>query len=231
MQVQSNPKLFSALAEALPQQFLEGMLRGYAAIAAEAHAEATESPLIDPPEAQYLEPHLRRAMLETHVRRQAEDAGLTAFVKTTKNETARFSVIKAGVFVLTASYVPSPGAYVRPAVFRAESAVLNEFLEQGDFFGFEEVVRSDSEEIPADAIYGILLYGGSVSSKGNTTFMEVAFPHPDRPGYVDRYSCAEILAAKLATIDHQSTDEMLGAFPKPKHIRKDGTEGGNEAGR
>lgn len=220
MQQQSNPELFKALVKALPLPFLQGMARAIPAIYAEAHAEVNGSAVIGEAEAATLLPHFRRAILETRIRQEAANSGLAATVRKTKNDTASFSLLTFGQFMLTASHVADPGRRVRAAAFRSEHSALNEVLSQVDMFGFGE--QSSAEQ----KIYCILLHGGDVREGNVTTFMEFAFPSPTDSSYVDSYPFDEVLAAAYGLTVDQAYVQTDKAFPVLKQQPKEGTSNG-----
>jgi hypothetical protein len=222
MQEITNPELFKSLVAAMPLSFLEGMARALPSIYADALAELEASAVIDAQDAVTLLPHYRRAMMETRFRREAIDAGLSAIVETTKNETARYSSVTANQIVLTASYVPQPNHQARFAAFRSDFATLNELLEQGDFFGFADQKSTDKK------IYCILLYGGAATKESVNTFMEFAFPSPEGGGYVEHYPFAQVLIAARALHSEKPKDQIDTAHPTVKKQPKKGTDGGGE---
>lgn len=221
MKKQSTPKLFEALLEAIPPQFAVGLLSSYPRLCAEAEQVVEQHPLIEGAPAKYAIPHLRRALVESAVLREAKEAGLVAYDKPNANGSSSFTIVKAGRFVFTASYVDTPGKNVRRAVFRSEAAELNEFFDQADMFGFDKVESDVPEIVLADAIYGILLYGGD----GVNHFIEVAFPNSSGNGYVDRYKLSDILEALNMRKTSNSDNQKFDVSPKPKQFIKDGSTG------
>jgi hypothetical protein len=223
---QSNPELFTALANALPLTFLEALAQGVPALHAEAKAEATGSPLIDEPESHYVLPHLRRAMFETLFRREATKAGMQAVCMPNKRETAVFTLVRSGPFLFTASHVSQPGGAVRSAAFRSERAALNELLEQDDMFPdalAAELKAADAgDERSVVGVYCILLYGGDVGS-AVAPFMEFAFPTTESTSYVDRYSFGDVLIAARDIGRPMEENERDGAFPALKRVPKEGS--------
>ncbi|WP_139093424.1 hypothetical protein [Delftia sp. JD2] len=221
MQKQSNVQLFEALVEAIPPQFAAGLLSSYPRLCAEAEQVALGHPLIEEPEAKYVIPHFRRGLVETAVRRLAREAGLETYARPNANGSSSFTMVKAGRFVLTASYVETPGKNVRRAIFRSEAAELNEFLDQLDMFGYDEAGIDKQEIVLADAIYGILLYGG----EGGGSFMEVALPNQSGSGYVERYKLSDILEASNMRNTEATDSDKFDVSPKPRRNRKDGSTG------
>lgn len=221
MQKQSTPQLFEALLEAIPPQFATSLLSSYPRLCAEAEQVATQHPLLDEMSAKYLIPHLRRGLVESAVNRIAKESGLESYVKSNANGSSSFTMVKAGRFFLTASYVDTPGKNVRRAVFRSEAAELNEFFDQIDMFGFDKVESDAPEIVLTDAIYGILLYGGD----GVNYFLEVAFPNSSGNGYVERYKLSDILEASNIRKTSPSDNQQFNVTPKPKKFIKDGSTG------
>ncbi len=230
MATQSNLNLFNALAAALPLSFLKGLASAGPNLFEEAFNEVSHSTVIDPSQVPVLVPHVRRAMFETQFKRQAIDAGLKAYVRPTKKGGGNFTVVEAGKFVFTASFVPTRGHAVRSADFRTEHSALNELLDQGVLFENEEEVPNLPNEVIAnsEAIYGILLYGGDLSGKSNF-FMEFAIPEVNGTGYVDHYSFFDVLMAAQEFAAPASDLRIQGPIPTfkphavPKVEKKDGT--------
>lgn len=217
MQIVSNPRLLNTLVEALSLGFLEEMARSVPALYAEAIAEVSASPILEDAEASYLLPHMRRAYFEANFRKVARKNALVAMVKPTRNDTATYSMIKAGNVIFTASHVSSPGAHVRNAAFRSERALLNDLLDQVDFIGFD---TPKEDRVDDGAIYCIVLYGEISGS--NIPFMQFAFPEPETAGYVDIYTFDEVLVAARGRSIIQAPNLIDTAFPKPKTQPKEG---------
>lgn len=223
MQQQSNPALFNALVAALPLQFLEGLATVLPHVNAEALASAHDSPLLDESEAAYLVPHFRRAFFEKQFRDIGRANGLNATVAWTRGETAQFSVVRAGQFVFTASYVSEPGGSTRAAAFRSDLSTLNDLLEQGQLFTEDQAPLPKGAQIDNKDIYCILVYGGG--AKGASLFMQFVFPAPLVGGSVDRYNLDEVLVAARALGEAPAPAQKDNAFPKrkPKQDKDAGT--------
>lgn len=220
MRQQSNPALFNALVGALPLAFLENLATALSRVHAEAVATATESPLLEETEAWYLVPHLRRAFFEKQFRDSARSAGLVAKVKSTRGDTAHFSVVEASQFVITASFIAERGGIPRAAQFRSDLSTLNDLLEQGQLFTIEQAPVPDALLASSDDVYCILAYGGG--TKRSKLFMQFVFPAPGEGGSVDRYEFTDVLEAARAA--HQPESGIVDkAFPTPKKRPDSGT--------
>lgn len=234
MSKQSNEKLFEELVRSLPLAFLEDMAMAVPNMMSEAVALVSQSVLIEQSEIHYLLPHVRRAMFESQFRQRAKKAGLNAFLNSVQNDKAHYSVVEAGRFTLTASYVSTPGKYVRSAEFRSERGVLNELIDQGELFKTDDgEIQIPAEVIQkTDGIYCILLYGGELGAKVSP-FMEFAFPAPNYGGYVDHYPFFDVLTAARRLNENSTNEPIAGAIPTLKpNAKSAGTpkEGTNEGG-
>jgi hypothetical protein len=149
---------------AIPRRFFEGVLR----ILFRAYRLALESATSEfgsGPEAIYLSPHLRRALIEKQVRSLAE--GMSGLEGTIAGRFgSAHTLFATHGFLFTLVYVRHPDAPIRPAAYRRNYAESNLSL-------------FDSPAEPSDDIYGILIHGG-VGEKGKPpqqpSFARLVFP-------------------------------------------------------
>lgn len=214
----ANPELFTALSNDLPVGFLRSLNSGVPGVYSEAYEMAYTSAVISEPEAEYLMPHNRRAIFETFFRAQALTNGLQAVSQPNIRLTAKYSVVKAGKFYITASYVSEPGKFVRPAHFRGKHAALNRYLSQQriEIFDTPDVLQGEE-----DGIYCILLHGPDKNNKTQLGFMEFAFPNKNNTDWVDTFKFSDVLAASEQRLIIPMADN---AKPKLKKQRKRGGE-------
>ncbi len=211
-----HPQLFTALVSALPEGFLSEMSGALKSIYKESHAAMHGDPLLDEPEAAYCTPHYRRALFETTLRKAALRHGLQATVDSNCRGTSDFTVITAGNFKFTASYLNDRSQRTRWAKFRTNLFELNGMLPQREFdFGLEP--RREPDESP---IYAIMLHGPSNYDRSEPGFFDIAFPNPAGTSWLAEFSIAELLQATQA---RRAPAQQDRAFPKLK--KKPGAAG------
>lgn len=211
----ANPDLFNALTNSLPVGFLRKLNSGVPGIYSEAYEMAYRSPVISEPEAEYLMPHNRRAIFETFFRKSALESGLQAISQLNVRSTAKYSVVKAGLFYITASYVNEPGKFVRPAHFRNQHASLNYLLAQ------QRITAFDTPEMlqgRADGIYCILLHGPDRKEKMKPGFMEFAFPNHNNNDWVDLLRFSDVLNASEQSTIIMPVDNAKPTLKKQKKL-------------
>ena len=218
-----NPELINALVDSLPVNFLSHLHQSIPGVYSEAYAMAFDAPTLQKPEAEYLMPHNRRALFETSFRQAAIDSGLKASAKPNRRATASYSLIEAGPFLITASYVCEPRKFVRSALFRNSHAELNKYLAQGQLFGEEKKEEEDSTA-KANKIYCILLHGADAENSKKLGFMQFAFPDMENKKWVDDFDFMDVMNTSLnrkATASHQEQDN---AYPSVKRKTQRGSE-------
>lgn len=218
----TNPELFKTLVSAVPYSFIEKLHQDIPGSYSEAHASVFNDPIIEEAECEYLMPHYRRAIVETTFRKAAASSGLVAIAQDNIRHTAKYSLVKCGPFLITASYVSEPGKLVRTANFRSQHASLNALLAQGRFSEFDTPETFQGE---AESIYCILLHGADFFDKAKVGFIELAFPDSTASSWVERYKLSDVLLAAQAKRD-ENNEQQDNARPTLKTIPKEGKEEG-----
>lgn len=209
----TNPRLLNIFSDELPLGFLEKVKDGFQQIYKEAHHRGHDDPAWDTPEANYLVPHLRRAMAEKLVRDAANSHGLSAIVKMNSKRTSEYTIVSSARLLFTVSHC-TDRSQVRYAKFRQQNSELNSLLSQGRFEVFDtpEILQGC-----ADSIYAILIYGDG--------FIEFAIPDADGKKWLDHYPLDKLIEMKLSDTGDKH-DEADKAFPMLKMVRKlEGDEG------
>ncbi len=217
----ANEELFNVLGSDIPISFL----RDIPHIQVQSYSEANECVKNDyrfaEPEAKYLLPHIRRAKFEQLFRRRALDCGLVATVESTRKN-ANYTLVRAGRFLLTASFAHNEKEFVRPAHFRSQHAYLNSLLGQMDMF-------KPKGDVPPNDLYGIIRHGVSKTkseskrdeeSKDESYFLTIAIPSEDNKSWVGNYDLLDMIKVNEERINRMDSAEELDiAVPMPK--RKD----------
>jgi hypothetical protein len=111
--------------------------------------------------------------------------------------------VQAGPVSLTASFVDSPSALVRRAVFRSGYAART----QGDLF------LPDEAPPPVTSLYSILLHGAARREPALPAFMHVRFPVPDCRSYFDGVvDLGRLFPNAAATVDPTPEEEIEESF-------------------
>jgi hypothetical protein len=214
-----NPDLFNALVAALPFGFLNKLKEAQPNIYQEAFHATHSDPLLESPEAEYLTPHLRRAIFETNFRKSAIDSGLTAAAQYNNRKTAQYTVVRAGNFIVTASYVNERSSRVRNALFRSDLSALNTLLSQMTLQPFDTPEMVGYRE---GSIYCILLHGPDPLDKTVPGFMQWAVPDQHNHDWVEQFDFADVYQASL---NRQAPQQIDLAKPVLKKRKEEG--GGN----
>jgi hypothetical protein len=163
------------------------------------------------PEAHYIRPHLRRAIVESSLRAQASVFGLHSECRINAAKNAHHTFIAAPPFSMTANQVDTPETLTRPALFRAGYALQSQI----DCFITEAPV-------PVDSVYGILLYRVHPKKLTEPAFARVRFPVHDFSGYLD--ASVDLLhifgLASTADIPMEVIDEAMELEIDAMHLHK-----------
>jgi hypothetical protein len=168
-----EPLVATCFLETFPQGFLERVpsIVKYACETAARRAEKFPAP-----EAHYIRPHIRRAIVECSLRTQATVFGLRSEPRLNAAKNAYHTFIQAPPFSLTANQVDTPETLTRPALFRTGYALRSQI----DCFATDEPEAAES-------VYGILLYRVHPKIATQPSFARVRFPVQDFSGYLDGY--------------------------------------------
>lgn len=213
----AKDSLFEMLVETVPFSFVKNLVQKTPLIYNEAFVSSYEDPRWDESEAFTLLGHLRRALFEKMFRQEAINAGLIVGVENNRIGSCPFTIIKAGNFLLTASYSHSESQMLQSAIFRKQYARVNEMVEN-PFLPFAEIDAVRLRD--ADGIYANLLHG-SASKKDfrSVGFMRIAIPSSDGTTYVENIDLFEILRVMQ---QRASTNQevVLVDIAKPKLKKK-----------
>ncbi len=187
-----NKLLFDSILSDVPHEFL----RELPIIREQVYGETYERVLNDykyeDAEASYLLPHMRRAAFESLFRSRAKAYGLVATIESNKKNNAYYTVVRAGRFHLTASFVRNENDFVRHAHFRDKHASLNGVLAQLDW------VKPDKHTVVND-LYAIVLHGADARNSNPDTFndtggfLQIAIPSDDNKCWVETYNIFDLL--------------------------------------
>ena len=213
-----HPDLRHILLAALPEKFLAGLASDLPRIYKESHEAMHNDPLLGEAEAAYVTPHYRRGIFEKTLRKWASQSNLDAAVEPNPKRTSEYTVVRAGPFLLTASYSTERWARVRYAQFRTNYIALNRILSQRLLFP----EQTDDGSAP---IYCVMVHGPSIGDRSTPGFFDFHFPNPAGDDYLASFSLDELLAASQASKPPPQHD---GAQPKFKSkTDKDTDESGN----
>lgn len=205
----TNPKLLNLFSEELPIEFLKQIKGGFEQIYKEAYHRGYDDPAWDAPEANYLVPHFRRALIEKLVRDSANSNGLSATVMMNRKRTSEYTIISSpsSKFLFTISHCVDR-SQVRHARFRQQNSQLNSLLSQGRFEEFDtaEILQGNIE-----SIYAILIHG--------VNFIEFAIPDTNGRKWLDCYKLDDLIDMKSIGSNAISNEDDR-AFPTFKRNRK-----------
>lgn len=169
--------------EAYPEDFLRGWLRTLFSGYREAHQECSRG--YAEAEAHDLYPHLRRAKLEGQLRGLARSHGIMATAESNRRNSSRYTLVRSGNVLLTASAVQDPNELIRRAAFR-------------ETFARESQLKLFGEQIPTGtALYAILLHGPDLLNRGIPEFSHVVFPDESCSQYVARINLFDMFSDSI----------------------------------
>lgn len=157
----------------------------------------------DWPERHDIQRLVQRVFFEGPWRTLARRHGLVAEAKPNAIANCFHTYVQAGPVSLTASFVESPSALVRRAVFRSGYASRT----QGDLFLPDEPAQ------PLTSLYSILLHGAERHEPGVPAFMHVRFPLPDCKAYFDGVvDLSRIFPHAASTVEPTPEEEIEESF-------------------
>ena len=213
-----HPDLLRTLLAALPEKFLAGVASDLPRIYKESYEAMHNDPLLGEAEAAYVTPHYRRGILENTLRKWASQSNLDASVEPNPKKTSEYTVVRAGAFLLTASYSTERWSRVRYAQFRTNYTALNSILSQ-------QLLFPEPKNDDAAPIYCVMVHGPSIGDRSTPGFFDFHFPNPAGDDYLASFSLDELLAASQALKPPPQQD---GAQPKFKQKKdKDADESGS----
>lgn len=130
-------------------------------------------------EAKNLLPHYQRAMVESSLRKTAQEFGLETLVGKNTNKNTNYTKVISGKLVITASAVQSSDTKVRKAIFRSQLAEAPH--KQLALFKDEH----EQKAIDGDSYYCIILHPVATwDSERQSDFINLAFPSRDCKSYI-----------------------------------------------
>jgi hypothetical protein len=194
----NNYLLVQALADSIPQAFVVDLLKETDWAYAEAHTSVIKDKRLGTAEADWLEPHLRRCLLERKLQDIAGLHDLKTAIATVKSNGYQYTELVAGRFVLTLVHTHSPHKIVRSSSFRNAAATLNCFLDQRDMF-IEEKKASDEVDLNA-----VIYHGTDFRDPYRAGFLKIGFPsegNTDWAHKMDAYDLLEIYPERATKED------------------------------
>jgi hypothetical protein len=202
---------------AYPDDFLRDALRLLPTVYRGAHLDCAFSHA--GPEAHYLYPHKRRAMLEGQLRELARSYGITASAESNHGGTGYYTLLASGNVRMTANAVDNPSVIPRRAVFR-------------ETYARDSQLKLFGEQPPTGTLlYAILLHGPDALNPARPAFAHIVFPNESFTQYVARINLFDRfsdLLSELWNIEEATVFDDLDIQIRPDAERQD-DEGEEEA--
>ncbi len=185
-------RLLEELLHALPQAFVEELIALQPEVYQQSYQATYQgSVVLADSAAEYLWPHYRRALFETKLLELGGKHGLRAGVEQTIARNHKYTVVKAGRFLMTCSHV-SRGYSLQSAAFREQNASLNALLPQL----LMEAIIPDAITAPGDLDAVILHCAGWKDKEGqHPGFLKLGIPSVDNASWDQDFDFSEILSA------------------------------------
>jgi hypothetical protein len=184
-----NHLLVQSLANSLPKGFVVDLLKETDWAYGEAHSSVIKDKRLGTAEADWLEPHLRRCLLERKFQDIAGLHGLKAAIATVKSNGYKYTELIAGRFVLTLIHTHSPSRIVRSSSFRNKDADLNRYLDQRDLFIVDEKKSADVD------LNAVIYHGTDFRDPYRVGFLKIGFPAEGNLVWAHRMDAYDLLEA------------------------------------
>ena len=216
--------LLNLFVTSVPESFLQRISDRQPALYQEAWEKAND-PSWEEEERRYIEPHLRRILMEAELRQAAEDQGCRSFNLPHAASNCDYVLVKAGRIILTAHQVSRSGESVRPCVSRKQNAGVNRWLDE---LPLEGVLREPLPSLETgDSILAYLIHGrsGVLQRKEEEPldlFMRIAIPESDDlTRYIRNWSIDELMGAYVAMRSDEipATEDLV--TPRVRQKRED----------
>ena len=216
--------LLNLFVTSVPESFLQRISDRQPALYREAWEQAND-PSWEEQERRYIEPHLRRILMEAELRQAAEDQGFRSFNLPHAASNCDYVLVKAGRIILTAHQVSRSGESVRPCVSRKQNAGVNRWLDE---LPLEGVLREPLPSLETGAsILAYLIHGRfRVQRKEEeplNLFMRIAIPESgDLTRYIRNWSIDELMGAYVAMRSDEipATEDLV--TPRVRQKREEG---------
>jgi len=215
--------LLDRFVRAFPRQFLTRILERQQALYEQSIAWSVKDQSWESAEADYVAPHIRRALFESEFRMAAKDCGLKTFDSYHAGANCQYVMVKAAGLIITEHYVDGPRQFVQPAKSREQNSGVNDWLDE---YTDERLLIHPLPKIGRAAIYFNLLHGAafSTSASGDTSiivdscFLRIAIPDDKFKKYLYNWSIQEVLMAYAEIPDSATAPQAIEdkAQPRPK---------------
>lgn len=187
-------ELFDNLVDALPERFVGELIDKQGPVYQEAYEMGANNPAFGEPEAQFILPYNRHSLFQALFRNAALNSGLKATVLKNKTKNFKYTLVRAGRFLIISHHMPSPHQKQRFRHYRSQLAGINHLLVQGvlDLEGFE----CDLAMYQHGDIACFLIHGPDTVNPRMPSFLDFAFPSPNgNKKWVRIYAAQEVQAA------------------------------------
>ena len=186
-------RLLEEITAALPVGFVEDLIAAQPEIYQQSYEATYNGPLtLADAHAEFLWPYYRRAYFETRAMEIGGKYGLRCGIEQNASRNHKYTIIKAGRFLLTSSHVTQHLSDLQPATFRKQHASLNSLLPQ---LLMQEIIP-DAIAAPGD-LYAIIVHcAGWKDSEGeHPGFLKLGIPSQNNTHWEQEFEFAEILGA------------------------------------
>jgi hypothetical protein len=210
--------LTEMLIDEVPVGFVSGLVERTPLVYGEAYSRSYEEPTWDEPEAYYILGHNRRVIFERMFRDEAIKAGLTVDVRD-NGRNCRYTLVRAGRFILTASHVQGETDIIKRAIFRKQHASVNRLL-LNPLLPMPELDPARLSD--ASSIYVLLLHGEEHKNPKQLGFMRAAFPSADSESYVENLCLFKLHQEMLVRSRAIPAEEPIIDIAQPRLKRQVG---------
>lgn len=185
-------RLLEEILSSVPKLFVAKMIEVQPLIYRESRDATYSGPVVlGDADAEYLWPHYRRALYETRLREVAAGCGLKAGVEVNAAGNHKYTVVKAGRFLMTCSHVGDL-SMLQPSLFRGQNSALNALLPQLLLKDIADDVRQGGE------LYAIILHCEDRQERGlvEPGFLKFGVPAAGKGDKLEvAFDFSELLAA------------------------------------
>jgi len=226
--MRNRPNLFALLVKQLPHAFIRTIEQRFPNLYEASHDTVLHDAMVSEPYRASLTGQVRHAYLQSEFGRCAQDNGLVVSLEYGESGYP-YSIVNTGRLLLTSAVTSSISDVPKPAEFRAQLALMNQFDEAPKLPLSGDGMSAPAPRVRGRTVYAIVYH---VALRPNVPaeyrrrpgFIGVGIPTPKMDGWAFSCSLLKIIEQQLARerAKEQAVEDRVRPTPRKKRIDQDG---------